>query len=370
MRAAILLLPSVRDEWAVTGALLRRQPDLRVVDEAWGPEDAVASAAARRPAVILVASEREGTDLVGLVRRLRAVSPASKIIVIDDRKTLRDDALPSLAAVGPQGYLLWDHLRPAGLPMHIRAILEEDALLTNSTVLAGLLGSTAQGVGIQDPVPTVALRETGAVIEEPPEGSMRATLWEQDREISAMLRFIFDRAAFGLMVVDTAEALLAGSGTSDVLILDCAACTVSEALARGMAIVQKVDVATHVIHAEGAVVETLRTRAHGELASLSPRDIGLPLLEKRRMIQVAHAGRMAQVPTTAAEAAPLLTPIEQRVCRMLVEEGLSTHQIAARLVVGHETARTHIAHILGKHGVHSRAELRIAHQHIQRGRGG
>ena len=364
MRATILLLPSARNEWTVTGALLRRQSDLRVVDEAWGPEDAVASAAARRPAVILVASEREGTDLVGLVRRLRAASPASKIIVIDDRKTLRDDALPPLAALGLQGYLLWDHLRPAGLPVHIRAILEEDMLLTNSTVLAGLLGSTAQAVSIQDPVPAAALWETKAVVEDRPEGSMRATLWGQNREISALLRFIFAQAAFGLTVVDTAEALLAGSGTSDVLIVECAACTVSEALARGMAIVQKVDIATHVIHADSAVVEALRTMAHGELAWLSPRDIGLSLLEKLRMIQFAHLARMAQVPTTAtAEAAPLLTPTEQRVYRMLVEEGLSTHQIAARLVVGHETARTHIAHILGKHGVHSREALRAAHQH-------
>jgi DNA-binding NarL/FixJ family response regulator len=50
-----------------------------------------------------------------------------------------------------------------------------------------------------------------------------------------------------------------------------------------------------------------------------------------------------------------LTPRERTVAALLAR-GTSTHDIAHTLVVSVETARTHVQHVLGKFGVHSRTE--------------
>jgi two-component system nitrate/nitrite response regulator NarL len=50
-----------------------------------------------------------------------------------------------------------------------------------------------------------------------------------------------------------------------------------------------------------------------------------------------------------------LTPREQEVLRLLAE-GLSAREAATHLVIAEKTVRTHIDHILGKLGVHSRAQ--------------
>jgi DNA-binding CsgD family transcriptional regulator len=51
-----------------------------------------------------------------------------------------------------------------------------------------------------------------------------------------------------------------------------------------------------------------------------------------------------------------LTPTELQVAA-LVEEGLSNPQIAARLLIGRATVKTHLDHAYAKLGIHSRAEL-------------
>jgi DNA-binding CsgD family transcriptional regulator len=51
-----------------------------------------------------------------------------------------------------------------------------------------------------------------------------------------------------------------------------------------------------------------------------------------------------------------LTPTELQVAA-LVEEGLSNPQIAARLLMGRATVKTHLDHAYAKLGIHSRAEL-------------
>ena len=51
-----------------------------------------------------------------------------------------------------------------------------------------------------------------------------------------------------------------------------------------------------------------------------------------------------------------LTPTETRVAA-LVAQGLSNREIGERTFVAPETVKTHLAHIYGKLGVHSRAEL-------------
>jgi len=51
-----------------------------------------------------------------------------------------------------------------------------------------------------------------------------------------------------------------------------------------------------------------------------------------------------------------LTPRERQVA-VLVSEGLSNPEIARRLGIGEQTARTHVSNVLSKLGVSSRREV-------------
>lgn len=191
--------------------------------------------------------------------------------------------------------------------------------------------------------------------------ALNATLWERDADVSALLQFLFTRAELGLAVVETADLLLAGAARAyadDFLIIDCSG-ALSDALARAAAVVTLTPVPMYIIHPESGVVQALRRAARGEVEWLPPRDIGLPLLHKLRLLKLQHdACTRAGGATAAPSPSPLLTPRERKVCALLVEEGLSTRQIAERLGISRDTAKRHIAHIMAKCGVASRKELR------------
>lgn len=79
------------------------QDDLVVAGEAGDGASAIALVAARRPDVVLLGVELPGDDVTATVRRIRAVSPASKVIILggdDGPRLLRD-----LLAAGVRGYL-------------------------------------------------------------------------------------------------------------------------------------------------------------------------------------------------------------------------------------------------------------------------
>ena len=53
-----------------------------------------------------------------------------------------------------------------------------------------------------------------------------------------------------------------------------------------------------------------------------------------------------------------LTPRECEVARLIVAEHLSNPEIAARLSIGRQTVKTHVARILAKQGVPRRESIR------------
>lgn len=79
-----------------------------------------------------------------------------------------------------------------------------------------------------------------------------------------------------------------------------------------------------------------------------------PAVTRRLITEFA---RLRPRPAARRRAAPLraLTPRETEVLR-LVAEGLSNTEIAARLVVGEETVKTHVSRILGKLGLRDRTQ--------------
>jgi DNA-binding NarL/FixJ family response regulator len=91
--------------------------------------------------------------------------------------------------------------------------------------------------------------------------------------------------------------------------------------------------------------DAVRVVAAGE-ALLSPT-------VTRRLI--AEFARLRQRPRPPAPALSALTPRETEVLR-LIAEGLSNPEIATRLVVGEETVKTHVSHVLNKLGLRDRTQ--------------
>jgi NarL family two-component system response regulator LiaR len=80
--------------------------------------------------------------------------------------------------------------------------------------------------------------------------------------------------------------------------------------------------------------------------------------EITRKLMDAFQGEAGGGPSRREPAGDDLSPRELEVIR-LVAEGLSNHEIAARLVISDKTVKTHLTHILGKLGLSDRTQLAI-----------
>jgi DNA-binding NarL/FixJ family response regulator len=104
--------------------ILQSQPDMRVVGEAADSAATVTIATATQPDVILLDIEIPGYDVNATVRRLRACTPASRIIILSMYES--PQLVSALLGAGIRGYLLksihWQELTVA-----IRAVVSDPA---------------------------------------------------------------------------------------------------------------------------------------------------------------------------------------------------------------------------------------------------
>lgn len=122
-------------------AFLALQPDIDLVGEAVDGADAVEKALALVPDVVLMDLAMPRIDGIEAIRRIRAHTPATKIIVL----TSFSDEARLLAAVkaGAAGYLLKD-TDPSDIVKGIRLVSSGDALISPAAA-ATLMQEIAEG---------------------------------------------------------------------------------------------------------------------------------------------------------------------------------------------------------------------------------
>ncbi len=116
------------------------QADMEIVAEAGDGEEAVAKAQQHLPDVVLMDLVMPGVDGIEATRRIRALSPSTKVIALT---SFADDAnvFPTVKA-GAAGYLLKD-AQPQELAEAIRRVHRGEALL-HPAVAAKLMQEVAQ----------------------------------------------------------------------------------------------------------------------------------------------------------------------------------------------------------------------------------
>lgn len=106
--------------------VLEEQPDLRVVGEAAGGEEAVRLAAHVRPDVILMDVRMPGTDGIEATKRIVAETPASRVLILTTFDL--DEYAFAALRYGASGFLLKD-VPPAELAQAIRSVAQGDAVV-------------------------------------------------------------------------------------------------------------------------------------------------------------------------------------------------------------------------------------------------
>lgn len=199
---------------------------------------------------------------------------------------------------------------------------------------------------------------------------MRATLWQDTSEASALIGELLRGAVFGLAgvpldIVHSARELLAAARRAEqlaethALVIDCYEGT-PEDLERCADIITRTQAPLWIVHPQEQSVRDLQTLAGRTLGWLSA-EATIPML-----LQL-HATLRTMAAVEAKEPAPPALTAREREVMALAIEGRTNAEIAAALAIGEGTAKTHVRHCMEKYGVSSRRALRQA---ARAGRGG
>lgn len=131
---SVMLVSSDHLNWVGLRATLREQPGITVVGDLRHADRAVVEARDHHPTLLFVAADLPGLSTVALVRALRAASPCSKIIVIGEEKTLRQDMLLALGILRPVGYVLWEDLVDDALLLCLAIVLKTNLVVGSAAV--------------------------------------------------------------------------------------------------------------------------------------------------------------------------------------------------------------------------------------------
>ena len=142
---------------------------------------------------------------------------------------------------------------------------------------------------------------------------IRATLWEDDPDLSASLHFLCAQASVHLHRVTTVEGLrLAADGfqTGDIAIVDCLTATTALDRATAALAATRTDgqpMPVHIAHPSEDFVEALRATYDRPLVWLPPEWAGLTLLVTLRLLGVS-SGTPAQPDAPRVEADATVRP--------------------------------------------------------------
>jgi len=128
-------------QWLGLRALLREQPDLRVLADVRQASEALRIATDQHPDHVLVDAAVGGMGLVPLVRQMRRASPESQIVVVGATEALRRDTLLQLVEQGVRGYLLWEGLCGEAVVRCLATVREDDLLVEHRAILDELLAA-------------------------------------------------------------------------------------------------------------------------------------------------------------------------------------------------------------------------------------
>jgi DNA-binding NarL/FixJ family response regulator len=121
-----LLIHTPHLHWVGLRTILLDYADASVVGDVQQPEAARQIAQTARPTLIITPDRFAGLPIFPLLHDLHTVSPASRIIVIGEEKTLDHDTLSGLRPLPVVAYVVWEDL-----PTHALALCLDMALRTN-----------------------------------------------------------------------------------------------------------------------------------------------------------------------------------------------------------------------------------------------